>query len=151
MYSRHWPHSQAATHRGDRAIDGKDISDLIHGKEGVKSPTEAFYYYAHTQLMAVRSGKWKLHLPRKVNTIQRWNVYHRESDIIDFTKSLLYDLEQDPGEKHDLADKHPDTVWKLTGLADWARNDIGDYDRIGQNARFFDPQPRRPDIAQQVR
>jgi arylsulfatase A-like enzyme len=132
----------------DRAIDGRDIFDLIHGKEGAKSPTEAFYYYAHTQLMAVRSGKWKLHLPRKVNTMQRWNVYHRESDIIDFTKPLLYDLEQDPGEKNNLADRHPDTVGKLIGLADWARKDIGDYDRIGQNARFFDPQPRRSDITQ---
>lgn len=130
----------------DRAIDGRDISDLIHGKEGAKSPTEAFYYYAHTQLMAVRSGKWKLHLSRKVNTMQRWNIYHRESDIIDFTKPLLYDLEQDPGEKNNLAGKFPDTVGKLIGLADWARVDIGDYDRLGQNARFFDPQPRRPDI-----
>jgi arylsulfatase A-like enzyme len=132
----------------DRAVDGKEISDLIHGKEGAKSPTEAFYYYAHTQLMAVRSGKWKLHLPRTVNTMQRWNVYHRESDIIDFTKPLLYDLEQDPGEQQNLADKHPDTVRKLIGLANWARNDIGDYDRIGKNARFFDPQPRRSDITQ---
>ena len=131
----------------DRVVDGRDIVALIHGKEGAKSPTEAFYYYAHTQLMAVRAGKWKLHLPRKVNTMQRWNVFHRESDIIDFTKPLLYDLEQDPGEKHNLADKHPDTVGKLIGLAGWARNDIGDYDRIGQNARFFDPQPRRSDIA----
>ncbi len=132
----------------DRAIDGRDISDLIHGKEGVLSPTTAFYYYAHTQLMAVRSGKWKLHLTRKMNTMQRWNVFHRESDVVDFTTPHLYDLEQDPGEKHNVADKHPSVVWKLSGLADWARSDIGDYDRVGQNARFFDPQPRRPDIVQ---
>ena len=38
------------------------------------------------------------------------------------------------------------SVQDLTALADWARNDIGDYDRIGKNARFFDPQKRRPDI-----
>ena len=131
----------------DRVIDGRNIVDLIHGKEGATSPTEALYYYAHTQLMAVRSGKWKLHLPRQVNTMQRWNVFHRESDIIDFTKPLLYDLAQDPGEKHNVADKHAATVRQLIGLADWARNDIGDYDRIGENARFFDPQRRRPDIA----
>lgn len=108
------------------------------------------HFYAHTQLLAVRSGKWKLHLPRKVSTMQRWNVFHRESDIIDFTKPLLYDLEKDPGEKHNLADKHPDTVRELTHLADWARKDIGDYDCIGENARFFDPEPRRPDITKWV-
>lgn len=135
----------------DRVVDGNDISDLVHGNAGAKSPTEAFYYYAHTQLMAVRSGKWKLHLPRKVNVMQRWNVFHRESDIIDFTEPLLYDLEQDPGERIDLSEKHPETVRELIRLAEWARQDIGDYDRIGQNARFFDPQPRRPDIPQELR
>lgn len=97
--------------------------------------------------MAVRSGKWKLHLPREVNTMQRWDIYHRKSDLIDFSKPLLFDLEQDPGETNNLAEKYPEIVQKLTALADWARNDIGDYDRIGKNARFFDPQPRRPDIS----
>lgn len=130
----------------DRTVDGKDIVDLIHGKAGTNGPTEVFYYYAHTQLMAVRSDRWKLHLPRKVNTMKRWDIFHRESDIVDFTKPLLYDLDQDPGELHNLAGQHPDKVEKLIELADRARNDIGDYDRIGKNARFFDPQPRRPDI-----
>ena len=31
-------------------------------------------------------------------------------------------------------------------LAEEVREDIGDYDRIGKGARFFDPQPKRPDI-----
>ena len=33
----------------DRVIDGRDIRDLIHGVEGAKSPTRAFYYYQRTQ------------------------------------------------------------------------------------------------------
>ena len=130
----------------DRTIDGKNIADLMHGKEGAASPTEAFYYYAHTQLMAVRAGKWKLHLPRQVNTMRRWNVFQRKEDIIDGSAPLLYDLGRDPGEQHNVADQHPAVVKHLTRLAEWARSDIGDYNRIGQNARFFDPQPRRPDI-----
>jgi hypothetical protein len=56
-------------------------------------------------------------------------------------------LETDPGEKHNVADENPDKIRELTELAEWARNDIGDYDRVGKNARFFDPQPRRPDAA----
>lgn len=130
----------------DRVIDGKDISGLMHGKEGAVSPGNTFYYYAHTQLMAVRSGKWKLHLPRKVNTMERWNEFQKESDIIDFSKPLLYDLEKDPGERNDVADAHPEKVRELTDLANKAWADIGDYDRIGKNARFFDPQPHRPDV-----
>jgi arylsulfatase A-like enzyme len=135
----------------DRVLDGKDISDLVHGREGARSPTKAFYYYGHTQLMAVRSGTWKLHLPCKLNTMKRWDVYQKESDIVDFSKPLLYDLKSDPGEQVNVADKHPGKVRELTDLADWARNDIGDYDRAGKNARFFDPQPRRPDLAEWVR
>ena len=132
----------------DRVIDGHDISNLFHGNKGARSPTKAFYYYLHTQLMAVRSGQWKLHLPRKVNTMERWDIYQRESDLIDFTKPLLFDLEEDPGESTNLASKYPETVAELMRLAELARNDIGDYDRVGKNARFFDPEPRRSEAAQ---
>ena len=45
-----------------------------------------------------------------------------------------------------VADANPEVVAELTKLADWARTDIGDYNRAGENARFFDPQPKRPDI-----
>ncbi len=39
-------------------------------------------------------------------------------------------------------------VAELLKKAEWAREDIGDFNRIGKNARFFDPQPKRPDIGQ---
>ncbi len=48
----------------DRVIDGHDIRPLMHGLASAKSPTQAFYYYVHTHLQAVRAGRWKLHLPR---------------------------------------------------------------------------------------
>ena len=35
---------------------------------------------------------------------------------------------------------------ELLKLAEWARSDIGDYDRIGTGARFYDDEPKRPDI-----
>ncbi len=44
----------------ERIIDGKDISALLLGEEGARSPHEAFYYYAGYELRAVRSGQWKL-------------------------------------------------------------------------------------------
>src|SRR5262249_29276340 len=49
----------------DHAIDGQDIWPLLSGQEGAKSPHEAFYYYADSELQAVRSGDWKLHLPHR--------------------------------------------------------------------------------------
>jgi len=129
----------------DRIIDGKNISDLIEGKEGAQSPTKAYFYYANTQLMAVRSGKWKLHLPMKVNTMKNWGVYQKNEDIIGLSKALLYNLDTDIGEKNNLAEANPEVVKELMNLAKAASNDIGDYDRAGKGARFFDPQPIRPD------
>ena len=130
----------------DRIIDGKNISDLMHGKTGAKSETVAFYYYGHTQLMAVRSDKWKLHLPRSINTMERWNVFHRESDIVDFSKPHLYNLEDDPGEQNNLAETHPEIVKDLMILADRAKMILAITTELGRTPRFFDPQARRTDI-----
>jgi hypothetical protein len=46
--------------------------------------------------------------------------------------------------KIDLAVNHPVVVSELLKLADQARADIGDHDRIGQGMRFSDPAKPRP-------
>ena len=131
----------------DRILDGQDITALIHGVEGVESPSNSFLYYTQTQLHAVRRGVWKLHLPSTINAHPKWDIWAKDSDLVDHTKPLLYNLKEDIGETTNIADKHPEIVAELMRLAEAAREDIGDYNRIGKGARFFDPQPRRPDIA----
>lgn len=128
----------------DRVIDGHDISQLIHGVDGATSPTNAFYYYQRTQLQAVRSGPWKLHLPRTAD--EQWGQYSKLEDDIDIPHALLFNLETDIAEAIDVSDRYPDVVDKLLQLAEHASTDIGDVDRIGVNARFFDDGPKRPDI-----
>jgi arylsulfatase A-like enzyme len=134
--------SQAPT---DRVIDGHDIRGLIHGDDGATSPTEAFYYYQRTQLQAVRSGPWKLHVTRKADPT--WKHYSKPADVFDITSPLLFNLETDIAETTDVSAQHPDVVDSLLQIAEHARADIGDVDRIGANARFFDDEPRRPDIS----
>lgn len=126
----------------DRIIDGDDIGDLIHGVDGAKSRKEAFFYYQQTSLQAVRSGRWKLHLPG----LRHWPQYSKAEDVPGFENVLLYDLESDLGESTDVAATHPGVVESLLNLAEKARTDIGDRDRIGEGARFFDPEKRRPDV-----
>ena len=60
-----------ATLPSDRIIDGKDIWPLLAGEAGAKSPHEALYFYWGRELHAVRSGKWKLHLPHPYRTARR--------------------------------------------------------------------------------
>ena len=102
------------------------------------------YYYQRTQLQAVRSGNWKLHLPRSSDPF--WSRYSKAEDDIDIPEPMLFDLKTDISESGDVSSQHPSIVEKLLQLAEHARTDIGDVDRIGANARFFDDTPKRPDI-----
>ncbi len=78
-------------------IDGKDLTALLTGVPGAKSPHEAFFYHGNFgELAAVRSGKWKLHLN---------------------PTPALYDLEADVGEQNDVARRHPQVVHRLRMLA----------------------------------
>ena len=53
---------------------------------------------------------------------------------------LVHDL----GETTDVAAENPKVVERLLALAESMRNDLGDYDRVGKNMRFFDPLEKRP-------
>ena len=111
----------------DRIIDGTDIWPLMSGREGAKSPHDAFYYYYRDQLQAVRSGKWKLHLPRTQKP--RGNKQAQK------VAGKLYDLEMDIAEKNDVAGANSAVVKRLVGLAEKAREDLGDRDREGAHQR----------------
>ncbi len=112
----------------DRTIDGKNIWPLMSGKPNAKSPHEAFYYYQIDQLQAVRSGKWKLHLPLKEKK-KNWG----EPDLD--VPLQLYDLEADIAESNNLADRHPEVVERLLKLAERAKLDLGDTEIPGLNTR----------------
>ena len=134
----------------DRIIDGQDVADLLHGKPGAKSPSDMYFYYMTTQLVAVRKGDWKLHLPITEKVYQQFDVYAKNEDIYPLGETQLYNLKSDLGETTNVAAQHPEIVQELLALAETARDDIGDYNRVGKGARFYDPQPIRPDINNNV-
>jgi arylsulfatase A len=121
-------------------IDGKDIWPLMMGIPGAKSPHEAFFYYRSYALEAVRSGKWKLHLPHSYRTLAvrpggtgGMPVEYEQAKI----GQALFDLENDIGEQHDVSAQHPSVVERLMVLADQMRQDLGDSAKKmpGQNRR----------------
>ena len=122
-------------------FDGADISPVLFNNPGAESPHAHFYYYSLTQLQAVRAGRWKLVLPRQANTpYTLW--LGRYTDAVD--NPMLFNLQEDIGEQNDLADDHPDIVRKLMQEAEKARAELGDYNRIGTGARFYDEGEKRP-------
>ncbi len=132
----------------DRVIDGEDIRHLFRGEFDKANPQKAYFYYLRVHLQAVRQGKWKLHLPREKDPVGaapfRQNTHIAPEDRVGFKEPFLVDLGEDPGEKTNLAAKNPEVVERLLGLAETMREDLGDYDRVGRNMRFFDPLDVRP-------
>ncbi|WPJ95343.1 sulfatase [Coraliomargarita algicola] len=123
----------------DRVIDGVDLSDLIH--ETAETLDRVYFYYQHDCLRAVRFGKWKLMLPHtepvETSIATKWRNHIKKADAIRIPTAQLYDLDADIGETSDVADRYPEIVTELVKLAEGARQDIGDHDLFGENARTF--------------
>jgi arylsulfatase A len=110
-------------------IDGKDIWPLMSGEPGAKSPHEAFFYYRGYALEAVRSGKWKLHLPHAYRTLagRKGGTGGQPAKYEQGKIGLsLFDLEKDIGEQNDVSAQYPDVVERLLTLADQMRRELGD-------------------------
>jgi len=122
----------------EHPIDGRNILPLMRGDKGATSPHEAFYYYLGYNLIAVRSGQWKLVYP---HTYGRPNPPGKDGKPGKRGRAKielsLFDMKSDPGEKSNLADKHPEVVKRLESLAEKARADLGDArsKRKGKNLR----------------
>lgn len=110
----------------DRIIDGKDILPLLRRDPGAKSPHQALYFYENYNLVAVRSGKWKLVLPGGAKA--------KKPGPHDID---LYDLEADLGQRYNVAAAHPEVVQQLQAFVEAARADLGDdlTKRPGKNRR----------------
>lgn len=131
-------------------FDGRDLSAWLLQGPPADEDNGVQLYHIETHLQAVRQGRWKLHLPRPypvpwlMRGLQRAHV--DDADRFEIKTPLLYDLGTDVGEKRDLAAQHPEVVKSLLTLAEKSRAEIGDYDRIGSEARFFDAGEKRPDM-----
>ena len=123
---------------GDRAIDGRDIWPLLTNQRNAASPHDALYFYWGRQLHAIRSGRWKLHLPHPYQALETAGKNGMPGKYV--TKQLelsLFDLEKDPGETTNVAERHAAVVAQLMQHVERAREDLGDAltERTGKNVR----------------
>ncbi|MGV3502098.1 MAG: sulfatase [Adhaeribacter sp.] len=84
----------------DRVLDGTDLYPLLTGQK--KEVREFVYYYNRDKLYAIRKGPWKAHFITKPS-------YKKVEPEVHATP-LLFNLDQDPGEKFNLNKKHPQVV-----------------------------------------
>ena len=137
----------------DRVIDGEDIRHLFQGEFDKANADKAHYYYLRVHLQAVRQGRWKLHLPRSKQPIGAApfsrNSHIAVADRIGFDSPFLVNLDNDLGETKNAAEENPAVVAGLLKLAEDMREDLGDFNRVGKNMRFFDldgPRPTAPPV-----
>jgi arylsulfatase A-like enzyme len=122
----------------DRIIDGRDIWPLATTDDAV-SPHEALYFYWNGELQAVRSRRWKLHLPHEYRTLTGQGA--SGGDPAAYTQArielTLFDMANDPGETRNVASQHVDVVERMQSLVETARVDLGDTatGRQGANVR----------------
>jgi arylsulfatase A len=90
----------------DRPIDGRNLLAMLEGEEA--SSHASFYYFGGAQVFAVRLGAWKLHLTKRVLSIK--GVGKPQP----CQPPELYNLEEDPSERHDLSAKYPEIVAHLS-------------------------------------
>ncbi len=88
-----------------QTIDGFDISQLLREPRAVPSPYDALYYYSRDgTLEAIREGDWKLHIAKS----RGWDTKQGPFPV------SLYNLRDDIGESHNVADQYPQLVERLT-------------------------------------
>ncbi len=132
-----------------KAIDGVDVWPLLSGKTQV-SPRRSFAYFNGNELHAVRSGKWKLHVPHDYMEVaaapgsagkpSNWGnmrpleiessgiagIASRHGYRVERLPQSLFNLENDPGESHDVSAQHPEVLEELLSLAESFRAELGD-------------------------
>lgn len=122
----------------ERIIDGRDMWPLMAGQPNAQAPHDALYFYWGSELHAVRSGKWKLHLPHPYQSL---DVAGNDGSPGRYARKeiplSLFDLEKDAGETTSVADRNPAVVKRLLAYAERARDDLGDSltKRVGRNVR----------------
>lgn len=117
----------------EHTIDGKDMTDLVMGKDKVAPHQAAYYfYYKNNELHAVMSGdgRWKLYYPHRYRSLNgRIGTNDGQPipyDQNDLSEMELYDLFNDVEEAHNVISEHPNVVKRLEAYAEKARADLGD-------------------------
>jgi arylsulfatase A len=87
----------------DRVIDGVDMTAMLLGKG--HSQREVMFYYYRDQLYAVRKGPYKAHFITHTGYSKDAPEKHEPP--------MLFQLENDPGEKFDVAAEHPEVIAEI--------------------------------------
>jgi uncharacterized sulfatase len=94
-----------------RALDGQDLSVTL--TKSAPSPRETVFYYNGAKVTGVRHRTFKLHFAMLAGS---GAIGAAASPAPANPTWELYNVDQDPSEKFNLADRHPEIVRELTAM-----------------------------------
>jgi arylsulfatase A-like enzyme len=110
-----------------RPIDGRDMWPVVSGARDARPPHDALYFYWGSELHAVRSGQWKLHVAHPYQSLDSVGNDGAPGRYVRKEQpQALYDLAADAGESADVAARHPGVVANLLEHVERARAELGD-------------------------
>jgi N-acetylgalactosamine-6-sulfatase len=143
----------------DRVLDGVDISNLLERDNVTRSKPEVFMV-SDGRLMAIRSGRWKLHVRTPapgfayMEDVSKWidprgpdgvtilapveqarpNDYPGVRTGVAPKDMMLFDLQNDASEQKDVSDSHPEIVKTLKTV----------FDKVDAEAQRLLPSAAKP-------
>jgi uncharacterized sulfatase len=138
----------------ERILDGRDLLPAL--TEGAASPHEYIVGHQGSRLTTIRDARWKLHVlkplamnlnpgpdgrwldpraPDGVTILAPFEQYNLDAypglETGDEPAPMqLFDLQSDPGEQADVADKHPEEVRRLKAAYDAIHRDLSADDSV---------------------
>ncbi len=133
----------------ERVLDGRSLMRVLKSAEA-KPPHEYIFGHLNSKLANVRDARWKLHVlpatqiklkpgadgkwldpraPDGVTILAPYEQYNLDAfpglntgDAA--AKMQLFDLQNDPGEQHDVAAEHPEEVKRLLAAYELVNKDV---------------------------
>ena len=99
----------------DRVLDGVSQAGVLTTGQG--QPRQTLFYYWDSELRAVRKGRYKAHFVTS-------GAYGLGEPRTEHSPPLLFDLQEDVGERFSVAAAHPDVVADLVREADAHRRTV---------------------------
>ena len=153
----------------DRTIDGKNVLPMLKNSNA-PSPHEGVFAMKGGKLACVRSGKWKLHVLNPGSSDMRQLSDEEALNWIDprapngvsilapFEQAkayelpglmsgdppramMLFNLETDPGEQHDVANEFPEVVKRLKALFEKTNAEVREFPEPNLDYMFREPAP----------
>jgi arylsulfatase A len=99
----------------DRIYDGYDLSPVL--TDGAESPRKEMFYYHGIRLFAARRGDYKLYYYQN-------NPKGYPERLKKLEKYELYNIQQDPSERFNLAEQYPGIIEEIEAMVDEHKADM---------------------------